>query len=330
MILKTWQGFALLSIALLIAAGCGDDKGNGPIDNPYDRINLDLFVVAPLGAGMVYELWVSPKSGLAAATDDWVSVVRFDVIAGTGGTEAQLIGEDGSQISDTLSDIGVDLEDYDSIFITIEPSPDNDSMPSGSIYFSGDIDLSITTFVVLEFPGTHLETLNPNAFFTYTTPTDEDTTEANEIRGVWFMLAGQQEPGLFGLQPAPDGWVYEGWAKLGDTLLSTGRFASPDGADQGNPYSGMLSAPPYPGEDFLLNSPRSGLFPYEFQTTDTIMVTVEPVDDPLPATPFPYIIYVNRPGQTPTNFQNFRLDKRDDADGVFPDAHAVILRRSTG
>lgn len=329
MIRKTWQGAALLGIALLIAAGCGDDKGNGPVDNPYDRMSLDLFAVAPLGDGMVYELWISPIPGLAAASEDWVSVVRFDVTAGTGGSGAQMVDENGVPISgNSLSDIGVDLEDYDSMFVTIEPSPDTDTLPSASIYLLGDIKLNSTTFVVLGFPGPHLETLDTNARFTYATPTDADTTEANELGGVWFMLASQQL-GLFGLQPAPDGWIYEGWAKLGNTMLSTGQFVGPEGADQGNPYSGSLPAPLFPGEDFLQNSPVSGLFPYEFQSTDTIMVTVEPVDDPLPATPFPYVIYVNRPGQTLVAGQNFRLDKRDAADGVFPDAQAVILRRLT-
>jgi hypothetical protein len=150
-----------LGIVALIGAGCGDDTiTNGDQVKPFDRIHLDLYTVAPLGSGLNYELWVAPPPvALAASTDDWVSLAKFKVVPQG---EAFVMTEvDGTPIANNdLIDLGVELKDYDSLFITVEPADDSDPLPSASVYLAGRFDFSQMTIIGLELPNSGLNDLD--------------------------------------------------------------------------------------------------------------------------------------------------------------------------
>ena len=298
---------------LLIWACGGGDNGSGPTPTkPYNEVTLSFFEAAPLSQGLAYQLWARPKSGTlaaAAATSAWHSLVRFNLST----LDTTMVTEEGSAIPEnTLADLPVDLADFDSVFVTIEPSPDSDTLPSTSVYLRGKIVLPTLRITSLEFPMATLQNLHDSAsLFTFATPTDGDTTD--ELSGVWFMNAGGQQ-GLQGADALPAGWVYEGWAVHDGYTLSTGRFVDAVHADSGNPYSGFLTAPHYPGEDFLRNSPYPQLtFPFHFASGDDVMITVEPSPDPDRAHAFPFVIFTAAAGTEPDVFRNFFLDAHPEA-----------------
>lgn len=75
-----------------------------------------------------------------------------------------------------------------------------------------------------------------------------------ESSGVWFYDLPNKDSSLK-LDPAPDGWVYEGWIEHRDQVLSTGRFKSPNWPDDSGQFSGSEPAYAFPGEDFLAGRP---------------------------------------------------------------------------
>jgi hypothetical protein len=77
---------------------------------------------------------------------------------------------------------------------------------------------------------------------------------------------GDETPAL-NLPPLPAGWIYEGWAIVNGTPLSTGKFAEINQADQAASYSGPIAGPPFPGEDFLDHAPVGIIFPLTFNQT---------------------------------------------------------------
>ena len=112
--------------------------------------------------------------------------------------------------------------------------------------------------------------------FILATPTDDDDT--NEFSGVWFLdnSSGSQATGL-DLPELPEGWIYEGWAIIDGSPVTTGKFSSVTGTDDAAPYSGTANpGPAYPGEDFLLNAPAGKTFPANLAAA---VISVEPVPD---------------------------------------------------
>lgn len=108
--------------------------------------------------------------------------------------------------------------------------------------------------------------------------------------GVWFVkritgplnrLPQPQElvAGL-PLPEAPSGWVYTGWVRpnLGNTWLSTGRFRTPNGADQSFIFSGPQAGYPFPGGDFLSDAPPGLTFPLNLASSGEteIAISLEP------------------------------------------------------
>jgi hypothetical protein len=88
----------------------------------------------------------------------------------------------------------------------------------------------------------------------------------------------------------PDGWAYEGWAVIGGTPVSTGRFTSVDAVDLADPFSGTEGGPPFPGEDFLVNAPSGMVFPTDLAgATAVISIEPDPDDGPGPFTLKPLV-----------------------------------------
>jgi hypothetical protein len=66
---------------------------------------------------------------------------------------------------------------------------------------------------------------------------------------------------------------------IGGTPVTTGRFTATDVADFSDPYSGTMTAPPFPGEDFLVNPPTGVAFPTDLANGGTAVISIEPEPD---------------------------------------------------
>src|SRR5262249_33478934 len=113
--------------------------------------------------------------------------------------------------------------------------------------------------------------------------------------------------------------AYEGWAVIGGTPVSTGRFTSASGSDQAAPFSGPNPGPPFPGEDFLKAAPPGLSFPTDL-SGQTLVVTIEPDPDDAPA-PFVLKPLVGTVPATGVDHKDYVLDNK--AVG-FPSGTATI------
>ena len=77
---------------------------------------------------------------------------------------------------------------------------------------------------------------------------------------------------------ARDGWKYEGWVVVDGTPVTSGKFTDVAMADESAPYSGSMSGPPFPGEDYLMNAPMGLTFPTDL-AGQTAVISVEPEPD---------------------------------------------------
>ncbi|MBD3275483.1 MAG: hypothetical protein GF372_09245 [Candidatus Marinimicrobia bacterium] len=80
------------------------------------------------------------------------------------------------------------------------------------------------------------------------------------------------------LPTLPDGWKYEGWVVMDGTPVTSGKFTDVAMADESAPYSGSMSGPPFPGEDYLMNAPMGLTFPTDL-AGQTAVISVEPEPD---------------------------------------------------
>lgn len=171
----------------------------------------------------------------------------------------------------------VDLDRTTRFVLTIEPAGDTDAVPGAVKPLAGDLNAAKTSAALAPNLGVSLAGIAG----TYILATPSDGMDTSEKSGVWFLdrsggapVAGLTLPDLTGTD-----WVYEGWAVIQGTPVTTGKFDMPEGADMSAPYSGTQGTPPFPGEDFLLNAPSGLVFPTDL-SGQTIVISVEPrVDD---------------------------------------------------
>ncbi len=169
-----------------------------------------------------------------------------------------------------------DLNNADRYVLTIEPFPDSDAGASSVHILAGDFSGNTANLSVGHGSaiGTDFNTVTGS--YILATPTDGPAT--NENSGVWFLDPSGPSASL-DLPTLNGGWQYEGWAVINGQAISTGTFLDPNGIDRGNPFSGTTgSAPPFPGEDFLLNAPSGFSFPTDL-SDGTIVISVEPLPD---------------------------------------------------
>ena len=107
------------------------------------------------------------------------------------------------------------------------------------------------------------------------TPTDGDGN--NETSGIWFVDPSDITATL-NIPDAPDGWVYEGWVVHQGQPITSGRFASANGPDDFNGFSGTVApGPQLPGEDYIMNLPEGFDGPLELADGETMVVlSIEP------------------------------------------------------
>jgi hypothetical protein len=185
------------------------------------------------------------------------------------------------------------LEAATAFVLTLEPYPDNDPAPS-DIKVLGGAFSGNSAMVDPSHPaalGTDFSTASGT--YILATPTTTDMTD--EFSGVWFLdnSSGMPAQGL-NLPALPATWVYEGWAVIDGTPVSTGRFTALDMQDDNAMFSGMdATGPPFPGEDFINNAPAGLTFPTDL-TSAAIVITIEPEPDNSPK-PFTYKPLISMP-----------------------------------
>lgn len=244
----------LVTLSLIftfVVISCNNDDEN---EDKTDVLTLNLSGLEELGADFVYEGWIivdgNPKS-----TGTFSSVVfpqTFEIDAD-------------------------DLLAATKFVLSIEPANDTDPDPAATKILVGDFSGSsanVTTAVVGDFSSAAGE-------YILATPTDGAMT--NETSGIWFLdlSSGMPETGL-NLPVLPDGWKYEGWAVIDGTPVTTGTFTDSAAIDDSAPYSGGMSGPPFPGEDFLENAPLGLTFPTNIAGGKAV-ISIEPSPDNSPS-----------------------------------------------
>jgi hypothetical protein len=258
-------GRVLLSVLLPMLAACGGD-GGGTSPEGETQVSLELAGLQTLPGGVNYQAWLV----MGTRETFWgYPVVLFDVDGE---------GHPVDPVADTLLAgpfyAGVPASDALGVAISLEPSDTLRYYSSYTFVMGGDLaqgsaQLSPDHWIALDHDFS-----TAAGRFVLTTPTDENPED--ELGGVWFMdptdpptVAG------LGIPAAPQGWSYEGWVVLGDQTLSTGKFVMPSGADSSATFSGEVTPPAFPGEDFLSNAPAGLTFPPDLSGAQ-VFVTLEP------------------------------------------------------
>ena len=249
--------FALLGVVTF--TGCKDDDTDEvPQAATTKNLNLNFTGLEDLGPDYKYEGWIIVDGAP-------VSAGLFTVDAT--GTP--------SQTSFALPI--ADLDAATKYVLTIEPSPDSDPAPSKVHILAGAFSGTDATLTVGDDAALGTDFSTASGKYILATPTDGDMT-TNEASGVWFLDPDTGPSAGLTIPTLPDGWAYEGWAVIDGMPVSTGTFTSAAGADASAPFSGMNPAPPFPGEDFLVNAPSGLTFPTNLSGA-TIVISVEPVPD---------------------------------------------------
>ncbi len=254
---NTYYLIAILLFGISLTSCDSDDD-----ENQTQSLTLDITGLQNLGSDYAYEGWI--------------------MVDGAPQTAGIFTVNDQGVLSQNSFELDQDaLSKATAYILTIEPSPDNDPSPSDVHILAGDFTGSESDLTVSHGAAIGTDFTEATGRFILATPTDDDDT--NEASGVWFLnpTAAGPEAGL-DLPTLPAGWAYEGWAVINGQPISTGTFTSASGADASASFSGPLSGPPYPGEDFLQNAPNGLSFPTDL-TSSTIVISVEPVPDNSPA-----------------------------------------------
>ena len=249
--------FLMLIFGFTTVISCSSDDDNG---SSTKNLTLNLTGLEDLGSGYVYESWLILESGP-------VSVGTFSVNA-SGVLSKTSFSVNANTLSNALAYV-----------LTIEPNPDPNTAPSSVHILAGDFTNNATSATVSTNHQSALGTDFTGATGKYflASPTDADVT--NEKSGVWWLdpttpgsLAGLTLPTL------PSGWKYEGWAVIGTTPVSTGKFTSASGSDESGKFSGPNPGPQVPGEDFLMAAPAGLTFPTDL-SGQKVVISVEPDPD---------------------------------------------------
>ena len=227
-------------------------------------LNLDVSTLPALDGGLHYEGWVIVDGSP-------VSTGKFQVDGGLA------IDLDGNAVDHHGH--GVDVSAASAVVITIEPAGDSDTVPALTKIVGGDVVDGSAELTIAHPAALGSDFADAAGSFIIATPTDDD--DSNELSGVWFLTMPGPEAGL-SLPELPEGWVYEGWAVIDGSPISTGRFTDVAAADDAATFSGPNEGPPFPGEDFLVNAPEGVEFPTNLQGA-TIVISIEPDPDDSPA-----------------------------------------------
>ena len=259
--MKTLNRILFLSIILsLTLASCGDD--DEMVEATTGELNLNLSGLEDLGEDFAYEGWLIVDG--APVTTGVFNVDATGALTNT---------------SFTLDKSDLDLAT--TFVLTIEPSPDPDPAPSAVHILAGDFSQNQAALTVNHAAAIATDFTASTGQYILATPTDGGS-DTDENSGVWWLdPTGGPSAGL-SLPELPEGWIYEGWAVVNGTPVSTGTFSDPNVADNFSGFSGAAGGPSYPGEDLLFNAPAGLDFPVDL-SGGAVVISVEPVPDNSPA-----------------------------------------------
>lgn len=248
---------ALVAFSSALTSCTKDDGG----DNNNANLTINVSGLEDLGSNARYEGWI-------IVNGDPISTGVFSVNA-SGQPSRTQFSVDRQQ-----------LQNASAFVLTIEPFPDHSPAPSGVSIIAGNFSNNSASLSI-----NHERALNTNfssATGKYILATPTTATMDDERSGLWFidLTNGTPTAGL-NLPALPNSWKYEGWAVINNKPVTTGKFSSPNGADEAAPFSGPLPGPPFPGEDFIRNTPAELTFPTNLAGSMSV-VTVEPVPDNSP------------------------------------------------
>jgi len=239
---------AIFSIVLVLA-GCKKKK---MVD-----LSLDISGLENLGTDYMYEGWI-------IVNDEPISTGTFSV------------NDAGTMSATTFSVKKFELDDAAAFVLTIEPSSDPEPAPSSVHILAGDFSESSATLSVSHASALGVNLADATGSYILATPTNGAMNDENS--GVWWLDPNAGPGAGLSLPILPAGWVYEGWAVIDGTPVTTGTFTAADVADGSAPYSGTMSGPPFPGEDFLNNAPNGVTFPTDLSGAK-VVISVEPQPD---------------------------------------------------
>jgi hypothetical protein len=203
-----------------------------------------------------------------------ISTGKFN-ISGTGEIVDHITG---TPMTDPFTVMNLDIANVTDFVLSVEPDGDVDSIPGDIKPMAGAYDDVAMSGSISHNIGVDLSSVSGE--YILATPTDDPA--GNELSGIWFLnttgpAAGLTIPDLTGTD-----WIYEGWAVISGTPVTTGRCNMSMGADDFDGYSETINpGPPFPGEDFLLNAPPGLTFPTDL-SDQTIVISIEPRVDPDP------------------------------------------------
>jgi len=240
-------------------------------------LELSFTGLEALANGFYYEGW-------AIVDGAPVTTGKFNV-----GSDGSLVTLTGAAIAGGAFETGMDLANASAIVITIEPSGDTDAVPAETHIVSGTVLGGSASLSVGDGSALGDDFTSATGAYILATPTNGADNDENS--GIWFLSleSGSPAAGL-DLPTLPSGWAYEGWAVIGGTPVTTGRFTALDAVDLDDPFSGTEAGPPFPGEDFLVNAPAGLTFPTDLAgATAVISIEPEPDDSSAPFTLKPLV-----------------------------------------
>lgn len=255
---------ALLIMPALIFSACKKDETPNMDTNVTSDLTMDISMLAPSNANEQYEGWIIVNGAP-------LSTGTFTVDAG--GTASQ------TTFTVTQSDLSAATD----FVLSIEPMPDNDPGPSSIKILGGSFSGNMASVSVAHPAALGNDFSGVSGKYILATPTT--TTTDDELSGLWFLDLSSGSPmNALQLPTLPSNWIYEGWAVINGTPVSSGTFRMSDMADDAAPFSGPdASGPPFPGEDYVAMAPAGLTFPTDLSGA-TMVISIEPVpdDSPLP------------------------------------------------
>jgi len=247
---------SLMMVGFIFLVSCLDDDEEKSVENKTRELLLSVNGLPHLDEFHGYEGWILVDGSL-------VSTGKFTI------SESGLLSDSVFMVDEGQ------LESASEFVITIEPMPDPDDAPTAVHILAGTFIGSNASLSFAHSSAIGTGFSGATGKFILATPTDGQNT--NELSGVWWLDPSGPSKSLV-LPALADGWLYEGWVIINGQPLSTGKFESPDMADQSNPYSATLEAPNFPGEDLLANSPAGLSFPLDL-SDENVAISVEPDPD---------------------------------------------------
>ena len=244
-------------VVAIFFTGCSEDEAIVP--DTVSELTVDIQGLEDLGDDYAYEGWLIVDGSPISA-----GIFRVDA--------------EGNLSQSTFNIDQDDLDRASAYVLTIEPSPDNDPNPSSVHILAGDFSGNSASLRVDHGSALGTDFTASTGSYILATPTDGGS-ETNELSGVWWLDPSAGPEAGLKLPTLPNGWEYEGWAVVDGRAVSTGKFTSVSGPDDFSGFSGTeADAPPFPGEDLLINAPSGLTFPTDL-SGGLVVISVEPSPD---------------------------------------------------